>query len=260
MSEMSKFWFCLIFFFFFFLTNVTSSENSGDGDWSVYPHWVFGNRYCYDFVDTDPYQFARIHADYDSVTGEFRFFPRFDIKACVSVASYTRKKILLHIYDAPKRQDLLELTRLLGEEYSAVWLHYDLHAKWEGAIFGAPFETVVVSLARETLSGQQYTKTGLERLLRFLQSVAGNVQKAVQLNSDMVRKSKHLDWTRLIKAVNFTIIYKTQKKGTDKEEILAILQSPIAFTIWDTDVLKSYGRESQFKDVNPQFEMFGPPQ
>lgn len=238
MSKFQGLYFCTIIH----LICLVYSASYGDGDWHVYPRWIYSDHHCYDFVDTEPYKLARLHVDYDSKTGTFGFLPHLDVKMCVSVASYAQKKIILHIFDVPNARHLETLAKLLGDEYSAVWLHYDLFGEWSGTMRAHPFSAVIVSIAKETHTGKSYTHPMLHSLIGRVRMVPSDVLKCVQLNADMVRASTELEWQNLIPLVNFTIIYKEHKKGERKESLLKILNSPIPFTIWDTESLLIFGK------------------
>lgn len=233
------------------------NENFGDGDWHVYPHWINSDNYCYDFIDTHPYHFARVHVDYDRKTGEYGILKDLHLKECVTVARYNEKNVIIHLYDAPTHNHLSKLASLLGEEFYYAWLHFDLPADWKGEIFVEPFETVVLSILRENERADYYTDLDIQILSERVKKVKGtNIQRVIQLNENMVKMSRDVSWKNLINLVNYTIVYNEHKTGQKKDDILSILQSPIVFTIWDTDVLSAYnGKESQFKNVK---DFFGP--
>lgn len=240
----------------FTIISLVYSASYGDGDWHVYPRWIYSDNHCFDFVDTEPYKLARLHVDYDSKTGKFGFLPHLDVKKCVSVASYAQKKILLHIFEVPHAPHLESLAKWLGDEYSAVWLHYDLFGDWVGTMRAHPFSAVIVGIAKEAQVGKSYKHPMLHTLIGRVQMLPSDVLKCVQLNADMVRASSGLEWQNLIPLVNFTIIYKEHKKGEHKSSLLKIINSPIPFTIWDTEVLLIFGKPRPIEN-NKNWNWFG---
>lgn len=222
----------------------------GEGDWHVYPHWIYTDDICLDFVDMENYNLAHLHVAYDAKSHRFDFLPSLDVFKCVSLIRYTDKVLLLHLYDVPGNNDLVQLSRFLGPEYHAVWLHYDLRSNWTGEFAVGPFEVVVLSLEDEARGPKEkYTEEDLNMFIDRVRRLPDRVKKAVQLHEKIVLASKDLDWKRLTSLVTYTIVYNPLKEHPEKKEaLLKILQSPIAFTFWDNRVLKSYGRQSKYQN------------
>lgn len=244
----------------FILVIGISADDYGDGDVHVYHNWIYDSDHCYDFMDTTPYELARIHVDFYNPAREFTIGRALDIKYCVSFSSYAEKNVIIHLYETPTEAEIKELETLLGPEHETAWLHYDLPRTWQGQMVTGRFQVIVVGIAKENNDRDKYSVDDLKLLLNRLNQLPASVQKVVQLNIDMILKSdRFLKWEKITKAAKFTLLYTNNKlQVVDKEKIRGIVKSPIVFTIWDVGMVKPIGPSSRYPVNSIEDELFGP--
>lgn len=123
----------------------------------------------------------------------------------------------------------------------------------------APFHTVVLSLLEEEVPTRPYDSEMLQILTNRLKQFNGEVCKAIQLDTKMVKLSKKLDFQPVIRLVQYTILYQLEKSGENKEDILHIVKSPIPFSIWDVAFLEMVpaSASSNKREVGKISKFFG---
>lgn len=215
------------------------SLNYGNGDWSIYEHWLTNDQSCYNFIDSQPYDLARIRLQLAADGKSFDFGIKINIQECIQLASLSEKKVILHSNRPFTEKQLENLGIQLGETGDDVWLFYELPLNWTGHLYIKPVKTVILGL--DDHPGYKYTQSDLEIFQQRLSQFNSPTKKGIELNSDLVKRSANLDWKPLIDEVDYTIIYKDNKTGEVKNVILDIIRSPIHATIWDTEKLDSYG-------------------
>lgn len=221
-----------------FVPNEDHEAKYGYGDWSVYPFWIYSERNCFEFVDHEAYELGRIHANYDPAKEDFNFPRQFNVSNCVEIANRLQKNVIIHLNQALEPSHLQQLQKIVGSDFESVWIHYELPANWTGRLFIAPFNTVVLSMLKEELQTRPYNSEMLEILANRMKQFDREVFKAIQLDTNMVKLSKGLDFQPLIRLVHYTILYKLEKTGEDKERILEMVKSPIPFSIWDVAIVE----------------------
>lgn len=231
----------------------------GYGDWSVYPYWILSEWGCFEFVDHEAYELGRIHAIYDPVKKYFGFQRQFNVSNCVTIAAQLGKNVIIHLNQALEPSNLRLLEKIVGVDFESVWIHYELPANWTGQLYIAPFHTVVLSLLEEEVPTRPYNAEMLQILTNRLKQFNGEVCKAIQLDTKMVKLSKKLDFQPVIRLVQYTILYQLEKSGENKEDILHIVKSPIPFSIWDVAFLEMVpaSASSNKREVGKISKIFG---
>lgn len=215
------------------------SLNYGAGDWSIYEHWLTNDRSCYNFIDSQPYDLARVRLEYEPTSKAFHFGDKLNILECAQLAAMAEKILILHTNTSYSEIKLNILGEQLGDAIEAVWLFYDLPMKWIGHLSVKPLRTVIIGFQDQPQ--YKYTDSDLEIFQQRLSQFSPPTKKGIELNSDLLKRSTQLNWTSLIDSVDYTIIFKENKTGVSKDAILDIIRSPIHATIWDTEKLDSYG-------------------
>lgn len=232
-----------VIFLIFLVSQAIVCLNYGAGDWAIFEHWITNDRSCYNFIDSQPYDLARFRLKFDSKKNAFNF--PLDIHECVQLAVTSEKILIFHTDTLLTQNQLNTLSKKIGDFEDAVWLFYELPLIWNGHILFKPFKTVITGI--KDFTENKYSQSDLDALQKRLSILGSSAKKGVQLNSDLIKQSKSLNWQPLINSVDYTIIYKDNKTGEVKDAILNIIHSSIHATIWDTEKLDSYGTSKKLQ-------------